>query len=429
MRGLWPSFLVKNPRFQHFLGAITISFIGSSIFDIAMPIYVLQRTDSVVLMSLVSVALHLPHFVMAPVNGFLADHSNRRRLLLSCDMGQIFLMLLTLLYHESGITTVWPLLLLVLVNKSLMILFETVANFQLIPALVPPHSLAEANTWFLSFHRVIQIVGPLLGGFLLTFWGPAACIIANIVSFAATLWFVYGFTNLNAVVAGGLEDEIHPPLTAGNLYRNFSENLLYIWHSPVFRPFVIVMFLWNLSPLTLNSPSLIYYFTGLHKYSPAEYGAVVALFGALGILGYVVSGRVYAALSFKSAFGGSAYWQAILATIGVLGLPWPGVLAIFYAASRVASSIMSMGSFILRQTAVPRESAGGVNAALRMLFMSAAPLSSFLQGRTIELFGVEITLVLGAACLWGTVWYSSKLARALSENPTEGDAIKSVVNY
>lgn len=403
-------FLKKNPVFTNFLLASSVSLTGNSIFEIAMPLYVLQKTGSVVQLSLVSVALHLPHFVTAPLTGFLADHYNKRRLLIGCDIGQIIMLVLTLAYHYSGVETIWPLLVLILLNRSLQNLFETVANFQLIPGFVAPGDLANANTWFLSFHRLIQIVGPFLGGILMGVFGSSACILVNILSFSATLAFTYRMLDLDEKMSGEAQRAGRPALTVTNLFVNFRGNLSYIYQSPIFRPFVSLMFLWNLSSLTLSSPSLTYYFNGRHSFSPAEYGFAVASFGVFGILGFLLSDRLYRVYPFATAFYGSCFIQAILGTIAVVVCPFPILMAVFYSLSRVGSSVLSMGTFILRQTQVPREMAGGVNAALRMFFMSAAPLSAILQGFIMDHFGVETSLAMGAACLWGAVWYASELA-------------------
>lgn len=413
---LHSAFLKKNPVFGNFLFASTISLVGNSIFEMAMPLYVLEKTQSVVSLSLVSVALHLPHFLTAPLTGFLADHSNKRRLLIGCDIGQIVLLVFVLGYQYSGVQTLWPLLLLILLIRSLQNLFETVANFQLIPGLVPSADLALANTWFLSFHRVIQIVGPLLGGILLGVFGAKACILVNMLSFGATLAFTYGIPDLDRVISGPHQPVAeHPPLTLVNLFKNFSENLRYIYHSPVFRPFVWLMFLWNLSPLTLNSPSLTYYFNGKYHFSPAAYGCTLAAFGVAGIIGFLISDRTYRLHSFATSFYGSCAVQAVLGTIAVIFCPFPIALAVFYSLSRMGSSVLSMGTYILRQTQIPREMAGGVNAALRMFFMSAAPLSSLLQGFIMEHFSVETSLALGAAALWAAVWFAGDVAQHFSQ--------------
>jgi predicted MFS family arabinose efflux permease len=403
-------FLKKYPVFKNFLAASTVSLTGNSIFEIAMPLYVLQRTESVVQLSLVSVALHLPHFLTAPLTGFLADNYNKRRLLIGCDVGQIVMLVLVLAYHYSGVTTIWPLLLLILLNRSLQNLFETVANFQIIPGFVEPEDVVNANTWFLSFHRLIQIIGPFLGGVLMTLFGAEACILVNILSFSATLAFTYQLTDLDGLLRGKSPARVAPAFTVRNLYTSFRDNLGYVYRSPVFRPFVALMFLWNLSSLTLNSPSLTYYFNGKHGFSPAEYGFAVAAFGVLGIIGYLLSDRFYRVYPFASTFYAACLGQAVLGTIAVVLCPFPIAMAVFFSLSRMGSSVLSMGTFILRQTQVPREMAGGVNAALRMFFMSAAPISAALQGLIMDRFGVETSLALGAACLWGAVWYAAELS-------------------
>ena len=62
--------------------------------------------------------------------------------------------------------------------------------------------------------------------------------------------------------------------------------------------------------------------------------------------------------------------------------------ALVFGLSRVGSSVLSMGSFLIRQTEVPREKLGAVNASIRMHFMAGAPLSALFQGFIIKHFRV-----------------------------------------
>ncbi|MBY0369232.1 MFS transporter [bacterium] len=373
----------RNPRFGHFLAATTVSLVGTNVFDIAMPLYVLHRTGSVIDLSLVSVALQLPYVLTAPLMGYLADHSSKRRSLMLADLGQVFFLFLLSAYLYSGAAPLWPILGLVFAVKSLMLLFETISQFQMIPALSGPGELTSGNTWYLSLHRTIQIIGPLLGGALVYFWGIQSCIWVNIISFAATLHFTWSFRKLDLLLShkkGGVSES----LSLAAVTRKFQESLRFIWASPVFHPFIVLMFLWNLSSFTLNSPALTYYFTAAHQFTAAQYGLIVSVFGVLGIFGFMASPRLYRTRPFENAFVGSALWQAVLGSVCLLpfGMPlWVGAL---YGLSRAASSALSLGSYIIRQTRVPPEHNGAINASLRMFFMAAAPLSSFLQGWIIR---------------------------------------------
>lgn len=398
--------LQRNATFRNYLAASTISLIGSCIFDIAMPLYVLGRTNSVMALSMVAVCLQLPHFLMAPLTGFSADNFSKRGVMVFSDVGQVICMIYLLAYDLTAKTPIWPVLVVVFVAKSLMLMFETVSTFQLIPALVTPEDLPEANTWFLSFHRVIQIIGPFLAGFLLTLLGVRSCIIANTLSFAATLYFTYRMRDLDRIVDGHRNPALLPKPTPANIMRSFTESLRYVWNAPMFRPFIFFMFLWNLSSLTLNSPTLTYYFTKTHQYSASQYGSMISLFGVFGIVGFVASGAIYRAHSFRATFAGACFLQALLGMLAVFAAPFPMAMGILYATSRLAGSVLSMGTFYIRQTKIPKHQIGGVNACLRMFFMSAAPISALWQGVVIEHFGVMTSMVLGSICLWGAYHFS-----------------------
>ncbi|MBI1861936.1 MAG: MFS transporter, partial [Deltaproteobacteria bacterium] len=145
--------LSRNPHFRSFLVASTVSLLGSNIFDLAMPLSILQKTHSVMALSLINLAINLPYFVMAPVTGYIVDHFDKRRVMLASDIGQALCMIGLILSEWLSPTTLWPIAILVFVTKTLMILFDTVVTFQLIPALVDERGgLSDANTWFLSSH-------------------------------------------------------------------------------------------------------------------------------------------------------------------------------------------------------------------------------------------------------------------------------------
>ena len=114
------------------------------------------------------------------------------------------------------------------------------------------------------------------------FSGITLCILINLMSFAATLYFVFRMKNLNALIKGERLGESNPPFTVAGIMENFSCSLRFIWHSPLFKPFIGFMFLWNLSALVPSSPTLTYYFTELKHFSSAEYGIVMSLIRVSG---------------------------------------------------------------------------------------------------------------------------------------------------
>lgn len=382
---------------------------GTNVFDIAMPLYVLEKTHSAWAVSLVAFCLHLPHFLMAPLTGFMADHFNKRRIMLYTDLGQVLCLSFLLAYEMTSAQEIWPILLTVFIAKSLMNMFETVTTFQLIPAMVSNEDLSAANSYFLSAHRLIQVVGPLTGGMLLGVLGVRICILLNIISFGATLFFTLRLGKTGDF----FEPSDQGALTLGNVMSDFRESIRYVWTSRLFRPFVFLMFFWNFSSMLPNSPSFLYYYTEVHKYSPLEYGFVASLLGVLGVLGYLRAAQFYREKDFYTTFVGSCLWQTALSTAALFFFGYPMLLTVIFGVSRMGSSLLTMGTFLLRQTRVPPKKNGGVNACIRMFFMSSAPLSALLQAFVIQHYGVRASFVLGTVFLWATLWYSKEVALAI----------------
>lgn len=400
-----PSFLERNPLFRKFIVASTLSLLGTSVFDVVFPLYVWNRTHSAFDLAMANFALLLPYLVAAPITGYSVDHLDRRKLLLFSDGASVVLLVFFLLYDLTGASSLGPIFATVFFLKTCAILFETVTTFQLIPALVRPADLPSANSWFLSSLRIVQVVGPAMGGGLMAMFGIRACVVANVASFAVTLYFVSKSTELGRVLRES-EPTGRPRLSVGAVATDFVENLTFVLRSPLFRAFVPLMFLWNLSPLIPSTPTLAYYFTVKRGMSPFEYGMVVSGIGVCGIIGYAFASYLYDRRGFAAVFVGSALFQAAVGTLALFFYAFPTVFASLFAVSRAGSSVLNMGTFLLRQTRIAKSRAGSVNTALRMLFMSAAPTSALMQGFLLEKVGVGFALVLGAACLWGTFHYA-----------------------
>ena len=104
--------------------------------------------------------------------------------MLISDAGQVLTLIFLMVYDHLSSTAIWPILLAAFLIKTLIIVFETVATFLLIPSLVPAEKLGDANSVFLSALRLIQIIGPFLGGVFMSFIGFQICTLLNVLSYA-----------------------------------------------------------------------------------------------------------------------------------------------------------------------------------------------------------------------------------------------------
>ena len=117
------SLIARNGIFRNFLAASSISLLGNNIFDIAIPLYIVERTPDPMMLSWANLALTLPFFIMAPLTGFTVDNFNKRRVMLASDLGQILCLIFLLLYERHGNSSYFFVLTVIFVAKTLMITF------------------------------------------------------------------------------------------------------------------------------------------------------------------------------------------------------------------------------------------------------------------------------------------------------------------
>lgn len=74
-------------KFKILVAGQLITSIGSGLTDFGLAIYVLTRTGSVTATSIFSICAFLPSVLLAPVGGVLADHYDRRVMMI---LGELF---------------------------------------------------------------------------------------------------------------------------------------------------------------------------------------------------------------------------------------------------------------------------------------------------------------------------------------------------
>ncbi|USG99640.1 MFS transporter [Thermococcus argininiproducens] len=156
-----------------------ISQVGWVIQDIAVPLYVLDKTGSGAIMSIFIIAELLPRLLVNPVAGVIGDRYNRKKLMVWLDIARGVLLfgviLFNLLYIQS--------LLAIQVIMSIMGAFFSAGISGMFPDLVKREELAQANSTLQSGGQIIRIAGPILGGIIYAFGGLRLAILINAISF------------------------------------------------------------------------------------------------------------------------------------------------------------------------------------------------------------------------------------------------------
>lgn len=142
---------------------------------------------SPLMVSLVAAATNLPLFLFALPAGALADIVGRRKLMI---LAQVFMVVLTIALLGltlSGLISPYMLLALIFLIEA-GTAFETPAYLAILPGLVPRGQLQPALALNGVGINISRIVGPALGGLVVSALGVAAALAINALSFTAVIF-------------------------------------------------------------------------------------------------------------------------------------------------------------------------------------------------------------------------------------------------
>ena len=159
--------------------AESVSGIGSWITMLAVFSLVVFRGGGTVAQSTgVFVAALLPMLVLSPVAGWLLDRYDRKRLMIASEL-LAGLSVAGLIFTDN----LWVIYLLLALQSAFNSLM-TPARQAVVPDLVPPAELTQANAFLQQLAGLIKVAAPILGGALLAVLNPHTAIVFDVLSYA-----------------------------------------------------------------------------------------------------------------------------------------------------------------------------------------------------------------------------------------------------
>jgi MFS family permease len=165
--------------------------IGSAISDTGTWMQVMAQgyvmstlTTKALWLGMANFAAGLPMLALTMVGGSAADRFDKRKILLATQFVQIVLAVGIGLLVMTGQIEIWQILLFATilgVSNS----FEMPTLSALIPELVKREEIQSAISIDRSVFHGSRVVGPTVGGILISAWGTASAFFANAVSFVA----------------------------------------------------------------------------------------------------------------------------------------------------------------------------------------------------------------------------------------------------
>lgn len=173
-------------NFRLFFTGAFLSNTGSWMQMVAQGWLVLALTNSAFWLGLDGFVAMAPALVLTPLGGILADVLDRRRLLIHTQIVSGLSALTLAALVATGVAQVWMILVLTFINGCCMGLASP--SYQALTFdLAGRANLANAIALNSSQFQLSRIVGPVLAGVTIKFFGLAGCFLANGLSFVAVI--------------------------------------------------------------------------------------------------------------------------------------------------------------------------------------------------------------------------------------------------
>jgi hypothetical protein len=381
-----------------------LSSAGSQFSSIAYPLLVLAVTGSAARAGVVQFAGILPSALFALPAGVLADHANRRWLMVCADGVRLVAIGGLAAAILADRVPFWAVALVAFVEGSGRAVFSA-AEPGALRAVVPARQLPAAAAAQTGRQAAVQMAGPPLGGAL---FGIARALpfVADAVSYTCSMGLLLA-----------MRTPFQEPRRRGRstLRERVAEGFRFLWGQPFLRVCAVLFGLSNfIGPGVLLAVVVIGRRQGL---SGGQVGALVAAFGACLLLGSLLSPLVRRRLPVRAVLLGEFWtWMG-----SGLFLIWPSVFVLAASILPTALAIPSSDSVVhgYRIAMTPDRLLGRVSSVWTTIALVIAPLGPLLAGLLLEVSERAAVATFAASGLvlavWGTLSPAIRAAPSLDE--------------
>ncbi|MFB9767368.1 MFS transporter [Nocardioides kongjuensis] len=296
---------LQNPHFRRLWSANIITVVGAQLTVVAVPAQIYADTGSSAYVGLTGVFGLVPLVVFGLWGGALADHFDRRTMLLVTTCGLIGTAALFWLQAALGMSNVWVLLGLFSVQQAFFAVNQPTRS-AVLPRLLDDAVLPAANSLNMTVMQAGAIGGPLIAGILIPFTGFAWLYAGDAISLLATLWAVVRLPSL----------PIEGTTTGTPGLRSVIEGIAYLRGQPV----LMMSFVVDIIAMVFGMPRALFPEIAHESFlGPDEGGLAFALLFA-GIPAGAVLGGVFSGwVSRVTAQGRAVVWCIVVWGLAMVG--------------------------------------------------------------------------------------------------------------
>jgi MFS family permease len=388
----------RHRNYRLFYMGQGVSLIGTWMQTIAQAWLVLEITDSEIALGVVTMMQFLPIMLLVLFAGVIADRVRKREFLVLIQllaMAQA-LVLATLVF--AGVVELWHVYVLAFV-LGIANAFDLPTRQSFVVEMVGRDDLVNAVSLNSGMFNGARLIGPAIGGFIISIFGVEAVFLLNGLSFIPILLSLTAIRAGDLYATEGASERRHP-------LSELQDGIGYALRTPATLLIIILvaligMFGYN---FTVMLPLITRYV--LHEGSVAL-GLLTASVG-LGalVMALVLAGRK-AATHYQLFFGATAFTCFLAGVAMSESLPLTMLLLVGLGASGAIFGTTANTSI---QMATPDHLRGRVVSLYMLLFAGSTPIGGYLTGFMAEQIGTQaaigvLAVMCGVGVLAGALYY------------------------
>jgi MFS family permease len=397
-----PDRLRDDSDFRKYWLARTLSFTGSMVTAVAMPVLVYRLSGSTLLTASVTALEAAPYLLTGLFAGALSDRWNRRRVMVSADLVNAMVIGSVPLAHLLGVLTVAHVLVVAFTVQAVYSFFDG-ANFGALPVLVGRARVAQANSAVWTASSLIELFVPTLAGLALAVLNPADLLVLDALSFVASAIAVRAIVRAMSEPRAG-----QAPLRPRVIFADIAEGVRFLIRHPGVRTMTMIGTLQSFAGGGFVGLMVVWCDRILHVgTSGVRFGIVWGAWGIGGLVAAVGLPRLLRRLAPAAITLYAVPASAVLGVVTALVPQWE-LAAIALLLWGSAYILVIVNSISYRQQVTPEQLLGRVNTAGRMLSWGVGwTLGSITGGVLGSHYGIRIAMVVmglfgfaGVAVAW-----------------------------
>ncbi|QIG40171.1 MFS transporter [Microbacterium sp. 4R-513] len=382
--------------FRWLLASSWTSNLGDGIALAAAPLLIASLTPSPILVAAGAMMQFLPWLLFGLLAGAIADHHDRRRLVMIADGLRAVVVLALVVFLVTGQANVWMVLATSFLYGTAEV-FADSAGSTLLPMLVKPADLGIGNARMQAGYLVAnQLAGPPLGAFLFavgSFWPFVLQVLC--VALAVLL--------ISRIARTPVPE--HQEGSRGTKAHAIREGLQWLRHNAPVRTLVIIILVFN---VTWAAPwgVLVLYATEHLGMGPVGYGALTTASALGGIIAVFSFGWLEKRVSFSTLMRVCLSLE-VLMHLSFAVTTSPVVAFVIMFGFGLYAFVWATISTTVRQRLVPMELQGRIASVNMVGVFGGLVIGQFIGGVLAQLFGLTAPwwfAFAGSAITLALVW-------------------------